>query len=41
MELDKATYERAGLQGQAMRDGGLKHVVNRYGKLHDADFERL
>lgn len=39
MELDKATYERAGLQGQPMRDGGLKHVVNRYGNDVTADLK--
>lgn len=32
LELDKATYERAGLQGTPMRDGGLKHKDNRYGE---------
>lgn len=32
MELDKATYERAGLQGTRIPDGGQKHKNNRYGK---------
>ncbi|KAK5121545.1 hypothetical protein LTR16_004319 [Cryomyces antarcticus] len=32
LELDKATYERAGLVGSAIPDGGRKHVKTRYGK---------
>ncbi|TKA76893.1 hypothetical protein B0A49_01298 [Cryomyces minteri] len=30
LELDKATYERAGLVGTAVLDGGRKHVKTRY-----------
>lgn len=30
IELDKATYERAGLQGKSIPDGGQKHKHSRY-----------
>ena len=30
LELSKETYERAGLVGQAIRDGGRKHLKTRY-----------
>lgn len=30
ISIDHATYERAGLQGQAVSDGGVKHKKNRY-----------
>lgn len=30
LELDKESYERAGLVGQAIRSGGRKHMKARY-----------
>lgn len=33
LELDKETYERAGLQGQPCRGGGRKHVKARYSTM--------
>ncbi|WEW61568.1 ribonuclease P subunit [Emydomyces testavorans] len=30
LELDKSTYERAGLVGKSVRSGGKKHVASRY-----------
>ena len=32
LELDKESYERAGLVGKAVRSGGRKHVKARYGR---------
>lgn len=34
LEVDKATYERMGLNGTAIPSGGRKHVKTRYGELH-------
>jgi len=31
LDLDKESYERAGLVGKAIRDGGRKHVKTRFG----------
>ena len=31
LDLDKESYERAGLQGSPTRDGGRKHVKARFG----------
>lgn len=31
LDLDKESYERAGLVGKAIRNGGRKHVKVRYG----------
>lgn len=33
LELDKATYERAGLVGKAIRGGGRKHLKERFGSV--------
>ena len=32
LEVDKATYERMGLDGVAIPSGGRKHVKTRYGE---------
>jgi ribonuclease P/MRP protein subunit RPP40 len=32
LEVDKATYERMGLDGVAIPSGGRKHVKARYGE---------
>ena len=32
LELPKEIYERAGLVGTPVRDGGRKHVKSRYGR---------
>lgn len=32
LEVDKATFERMGLEGKAMPSGGRKHVKARYGR---------
>ena len=32
LEVDKATYQRMGLDGVAVRGGGMKHVKTRYGE---------
>lgn len=32
LEVDKATYERMGLDGVAILSGGRKHVKTRYGE---------
>ena len=32
LEVDKATYERMGLDGTAIPSGGRKHVKTRYGQ---------
>lgn len=31
LELPKETYERSGLSGKPIRDGGRKHLKTRYG----------
>jgi ribonuclease P/MRP protein subunit RPP40 len=31
LELDRPTYERCGLQGKPIEDGGKKHQKNRWG----------
>ena len=33
LELDKATYERVGLEGKPIQDLGRKHTKARYGTL--------
>lgn len=33
LELDKATYERAGLVGKTIHGGGRKHVKERFGSV--------
>ena len=38
LELDKATYERCGLQGAAIPDKGRKHVKSRFGKRKHVPF---
>lgn len=32
LELDKSTYERAGLVGKAIRSGDRKHIKSRYSR---------
>lgn len=32
LEVDKATYERMGLDGASIASGGRKHVKTRYGE---------
>ena len=32
LDLAKENYERCGLVGKAIQDGGRKHVKSRYGK---------
>ena len=34
LEVDKATFERMGLNGIAIPSKGRKHVKARYGRLH-------
>ena len=34
LELDRPTYERCGLVGKPIPDGGRKHAKARYGQLH-------
>ena len=33
LELDRPTYERVGLQGRSIEDGGKKHQANRWGMV--------
>lgn len=32
LEVSKALYERSGLNGKSMPDGGRKHLKTRYGR---------
>lgn len=39
LELDRPTYEKCGLQGRAVEDGGRKHQKNRYGTSFTMEWE--
>lgn len=42
LEIDKATYERMGLKGEAIPSQGRKHVKARYGRLpHANEYEEI
>lgn len=41
LNLDKATYERAGLTGKPVRSGGQKHVKERYGALQQPSYDSV
>ena len=38
IELPKEIYERAGLVGKPIRDGGRKHIKTRYGKYTRSNY---